>query len=919
MDNGAVRGTNLFHSFTEFNVGEGRGVFFDAPGNIQNILTRVTGKNLSNIMGTLGVLGEANLFLINPNGIIFGQNARLDVNGSFVATTANALQFGQQGFFSATNPETPTLLTVQPSALFFNQLNSGVITNNSIASAGKDPIGNDISGLRVGDGSSLLLIGGDVNLNGGKLQARGGRIELGGLQDEGAIELNIQNKEFNLVFPTNAKLSNVSLDRGAEVNVREEDRGSIAINAQNLDLTNGSLLLAGINEGVGSINSQAGNIDIKVIDTIKITNHSFIVNVVQRDATGNGGDINIKTGSFLLTDESRIITSPIEQGSAGDITITAQNLISVDDSSFDSGTENSFKRGNITLTATDILLNNESSLSASTFGKGNAGNINLTAQNLIFFDNESRLSSNADRNSSGNGGDITLTAKEILIDNGSLLSGSTFGSGNAGNITLTAQNLISVNGEKDANSTVFSSVAESATGNGGIITINTGSLSLTNNGQIVVNTFGQGNAGIVNINARDTVFLDGTGSDIFESGIFSGVSLNTEGNSGNINIETNSLSLSNSAAINADTSGAGNGGNITITANNLSAESGGQIFTTSRSNGNAGDITLNLTESLNLSGVSPIDNAQQRFTNAGSSSGLFANTESDSTGDGGNIFINGSDSMIVNITDNAQITASSAGKGEGGEIRLQGNFLSLDRGQITAEAFGNQGGNITLTLQDLLLLKNNSQINASAGNNSDPGDGGNINIDASFIVAFPTENSDITANAFEGSGGNIDINATGIFGIEARKITTPKSDITAISQENPSLNGQINLNTLEIEPSRQLFTFPTQPLNSQIAQNCTPGTKVARSELIFIGKGGIAPNTLEALQVNPTKPDWVELPSDSEHSSQSRTSIADSPKPTPQIVEAQGWIRDENGEAILVADTSSITTHDSWQKPQQCD
>ncbi|MHC5675641.1 filamentous hemagglutinin N-terminal domain-containing protein, partial [Nostoc sp.] len=142
IEGGAARGSNLFHSFSEFNIPDGQRVYFANPIGIENILTRVTGGNASNIFGTLGVAGAANLFLINPNGILFGQNARLDVQGSFVGTTANGVQFGNQGFFSATNPQAPPLLTIQPSALWFNQLNqNAAIQNNSVAAVGKDSSG----------------------------------------------------------------------------------------------------------------------------------------------------------------------------------------------------------------------------------------------------------------------------------------------------------------------------------------------------------------------------------------------------------------------------------------------------------------------------------------------------------------------------------------------------------------------------------------------------------------------------------------------------------------------------------------------------------------------------------------------------------------------------------------------------------
>lgn len=93
IEGGARRDSNLFHSFSEFNINNGQRVFFANPAGVDRILSRVTGNTQSNILGTLGVLGNADLFLLNPNGIVFGPNARLDVWGSFLATTAD-LQFG---------------------------------------------------------------------------------------------------------------------------------------------------------------------------------------------------------------------------------------------------------------------------------------------------------------------------------------------------------------------------------------------------------------------------------------------------------------------------------------------------------------------------------------------------------------------------------------------------------------------------------------------------------------------------------------------------------------------------------------------------------------------------------------------------------------------------------------------------------
>jgi filamentous hemagglutinin family protein len=169
IDGGARRGANLFHSFQEFNVGNARSVYFTNPAGVENILGRVTGANPSEILGRLGVLGNANLFLMNPNGIIFGPLSSLDVNGSFLATTANAIQLGGRGLFSASNPNESQLLSVNPSAFLFNQI---AAQQSAIEHRGS---------LRVPDGKSLLLLGGNINLDFGYLFAPGGRVELSGV------------------------------------------------------------------------------------------------------------------------------------------------------------------------------------------------------------------------------------------------------------------------------------------------------------------------------------------------------------------------------------------------------------------------------------------------------------------------------------------------------------------------------------------------------------------------------------------------------------------------------------------------------------------------------------------------------------------------------------------------------------------
>ncbi|NEQ26459.1 MAG: filamentous hemagglutinin N-terminal domain-containing protein, partial [Microcoleus sp. SIO2G3] len=326
---GTQAGTNLFHGFKDFSVPTGGGAFFNNTVDIANIISRVTGGSFSSIDGLIRTFGTANLFLINPNGIVFGPNASLNVGGSFVATTANAIQFGNIGFFSATNPEAPSpLLTINPSALLFNQIAAASIQNRSVAPAGQVPTGLNASGLRVGNGRSLLLVGGDIKMDGGRLRAYGGRVELGGLASPGTVGLGVDGNNLSLSFPDNATRADVSLTNQASVRVDAAGGGSIAVNARNIEILGESFLRAGILENLGSVGSVAGDITLDATGEIKVAG-SYIFNDVASQAVGNGGNINITTGSLSLTDLAQIAASTSGQGDAGSVFVRASDSVSV--------------------------------------------------------------------------------------------------------------------------------------------------------------------------------------------------------------------------------------------------------------------------------------------------------------------------------------------------------------------------------------------------------------------------------------------------------------------------------------------------------------------------------------------------------------------------------------------------------------
>jgi len=851
IDGGAIRGANLFHSFQEFNVGEGRGAYFTNQAGIENIFSRVTGSNPSNIFGKLGVLGNGNLFLINPNGIIFGANANLDVKGSFVGTTANAVRLGETGLFSASEPATSNLLTVKPSALFFNALSSQGIVNRSTATSTVQ--GSPTKGLQVPNGQSLLLVGGNVSLDGGTLLAPGGRVELGGVAGMGTVGLNFDGNTLSLNFPDGVERADVSLANGAKVDVTAGSGGSIAVNAGNINVLSGSSVAAGIGAGLGTVGAKAGDITLNATNATTITQSSRINNNFAEDAiAGEAGDINIQTGSLLISNFSKVDagqdrTSAIDRGDSGNITVRAKGDIFIDTNG----------------SRSDIAL---STLAFS--GKGNAGYLSVQAGgNISILDSDIVTSSFG-----GSGGDILLQANgSISISNNSFIASNIFFSeqGKAGNVSLLADGPISIANISIITTSVGSSEAFTE-GNGGNIYVQGRSLSVTGGGRLSSKTSGRGDAGRIQVNTADFVEVSGRYPTIRSGKQRSPIRLNGEGYSaflttsedtatgsgGEITVTTDTLRVLDGGTLTARSKNQSRGGNINVNAKVLEVSGGGQLITTGFSSGDAGDINLNVTDRITISGsnlsffdiynqiIKLVNNDEQEAERLiggpigpiGSSSGIFANT---ATG------------------------------GEGGNITIQ-------------------GGNI--------LLRNNGIISTEASSN---GNGGNITINADTLIGI--ENGDIVANANEGKGGSIKINAQGIFGIERREQLTPQSDITTFSQQNPELNGVVEINTPDVEVQSSLtelvgnFVSPEQV----VAGSCLARRNVERGSFTITGTGGLPSSPYEAINGRYSVTDVQPLQGSSNISS--RTAVVETAawKRGDPIQEAQGMVVTADGRTVI--------------------
>ncbi|MDZ8068194.1 MAG: S-layer family protein [Nostoc sp. DedQUE08] len=989
IDGGAIRGTNLFHSFQEFNVSELQRVYFANPTGISNILTRVTGSNISNILGTLGVNGNANLFLINPNGILFGNNARLDVAGSFVASTANSFVFGNGLEFSATNPQTPSvLLTVNPSALLFNQLQAGRIENRSIA-----PTGDNIFGLRVPDARSLLLVGGEIAINEGQLNAPGGRVELAGVAGEGTVGLNVDGNNLSLIVPDNLAKADISLSNQALVSTSGEGGGAIQVWGKGVTVSGGSKIEAstlGALPGKGLSVNASESVQVVGESPTGIRSGLFAEN----SGTGDAGDLTINTRQLQILAGGKISSSTTNAGVAGNLIVNASEsvqIIGVPDNP-NLGSTGMFAAsngvgdaGDITINTRQLLIQNGAGIITDSEGKGVGGSITVNAESVQLvgtailpqFPNRwypSRISSNA--YDIGPAGKITINTNQLLIQDGAAISARTSSSGAGGSLTVNASQSVKLIGSATNSNSLFpfpSSLLTqtSSTGTAGDLAINTNQL-IVRQGQLSASTFGQGNAGNINIETVTMNIIDSqVGSSVYRkgfagnltihaaesveisgkiksftsnienpAGLFAQVNPRGEGRGGNLTIETKRLSVSNGGKVQVATFGQGDAGNLTIRASEV------EVFDTPIDNlyatginagvevdadetvipprGNGGDLTIE-TDRLSVRGGAVVSVGTAGVGNAGklriqasksvevvgkSANGNFnsqisAAVTPEGTGSGGSIKI---ETEQMSVRDGGEVTVSSTGAGTAGNLDIQARSLSLDnQGAIAAITRSGNGGNITLKLQDLLLLRNHSQISTTAGSSEFGGDGGNITINSPFIVAVPKENSDISANAFTGTGGRVDITTNGIFGILSQQSPTENSDITASSKLGVS--GEVIINSPDTDPSRGLIQLPSNLVDAsqQIAQGCTPRRGQNASRFIATGRGGLPQSPNEPLQGRAVITGWVDMPPQA-------TAIADNlstatiTKSSNPIVEAQGWIVDGNGDIMLVAQSGQSSS-----------
>ncbi|AOX01224.1 hypothetical protein BJP34_18855 [Moorena producens PAL-8-15-08-1] len=675
IEGGVQRGVNLFHSFQEFNVGEGLRVYLANPAGIENILSRVTGMNPSQIEGTLGVDGAANLFLLNPNGIIFGSNARLDVQGSFVGSTANAIAWGEDGYFSATQPETSRLLTINPGALFFNQVGlvSGTIINTGTLAVGKDLT---LSGLNL-DLQGQLSAGGNLTLSAMEtlkvrdsialpfVAAAGGKLLLEGNQTIDILALSDPDSglfsQGDMVLRSSSPIrGDTHYWSGGNFSIEEIDGTLGDLSSPNDPIIRSAGDVSFKNYDGASLHIFAGG--SVTVDKVKITGSDPANNIQETVTLSDDTTISID-GSTRPTLDIRAGTTAIGNPSG----ITGNPTLHQLDLSEPPTTAN-IKIGEIMIEPPNgqVFLTNQYQPNSAV-----TGSIEITTINTS---NTSNTVENA--------GDVIIdSGKDIILigtntkDEGVIFA-DTSGPGQGGQIKLVANQEILLSDRFLVTSDTTSDT--SGSGNGGEITIEAESVTVRDGGVVAARTLGEGDAGNVTINASESVQvigIDVSGENTFPSLISTRADENSTGDAGDLKINTPLLLV----------------------------KDGGQVSATTFAEGDAGNVTINASKLVEVIGFS----ADGKI-----GSGIFAQANPDSTGDGGNLIIN---TQQLLLKDGAQVNAVTFGQGDAGNVTINasesvqvigkspdGKFPSGIFDQAVEDSTG-KGGSLRINTPVLLL------------------------------------------------------------------------------------------------------------------------------------------------------------------------------------------------------------------------
>ena len=765
---GAQRGNNLFHSFSDFNVPSFGQATFDGPASIQNVLSRVTGTNLSMIDGTISTrtaMPSANFFLINPNGVMFGPSAALDVGGAFHASTANYIKLDDGSIFAAAPAANEVLTSAAPQAFGFLPGNTGSIVV-------------DGAQLFVDPGQTLSLIGGNVQvINGGVLAAFGGLVQIVSVASPGEVVLTAPD----LNLPSFAALGDVNIESGAFVAAN----GDFGLPGGTVRIRSGRLIVDGgtITNDAADVMGAPIGIDISATDSMVVRNGG-VVHTGSTDV-GDASNIAIKTGRLTVelggTIESQAV--PPGTGKTGSIDIQAT---SVDVSG-----------GGLAPGGLCCIFTNA-------FFAGDAGGISIHAPsgtiNIAGAQTEVFTQATQAVGVAAFGGDISLTAQKVVLDHGAKVrSGSPGGAQSGTNVSITASEAVTISDfagidtigftapgaavaistpQLVMNSSYIKTTAQSVFG-AGHVQVDAGSVSLTNGAQIATNSAlaAAGSAGSMTINGSGSITISGvaagggvggiTFTNSANSGLFSTAA--GTGDAGQIVVSTPSLTVADGGKISVATSAGGKAGTVTANAANI-ALSAGQITSSTTAGGAGGAITINGTN----------------VSIGGAGGGLFSTTSS--TGNAGTVSVT---SSTLDIGTGGKISASTSGSGRAGTISPTVGTLTLSGGGTIESSTnsGGAGGAINVQATNLSMAGAGTALSSTA---QSTGNAGQITLSGNTANVTDSAKISVTTGGV-GNAGTITANVASI-NVSGGQITSSTTaggagGSIALNGTNVSING----------------------------------------------------------------------------------------------------------------------------------
>lgn len=977
---GALRGANLFHSFQDFNVGTGEVVLFADPGGIARIFSKVTGGNPSRIDGQFGVLNlatgnlsNADLFLLNPRGILLGPNAQSLVLGSLFLTSAEQVKFANYDF-SAANPDLPPpLLQIGVPVGLQMGLSPGPVVQESA---------NFGAGLSVAPGQSLTLLGGDIVLSGNAFwQLAGGRLELGAVGSQGNVDLTPGNRGYELDYSQTGVFQDIQLRSTWIPNAAVMDGLEAQLQGRTITFLEGAVFVSTV---LGD--QPGGNITIGASEGLQLLDRSLLLADVLPGASGRGGDIQVETPRFIADGGGSLGTRTFGSGQAGEVRIqgfktdvsqanAAADIQLFNGSNINSVSIGSGSTGNIWLQANQLRLEGGSQVFGDTLAEGDLGGLEINARSIeakgtlsnlgipsglfayigpdssgngdiisvkadhITLADQARIESftvgtgraallevQADHiemvdqsiigsrtDGPGRAGDVSITTNRLLLTGGSQIGASTFAEGDAGRLQVEAKWIEARGASRDDFvSGLFAGVEPNASGNGDALLVVADQIFLFDGGTIETRTSGLGQAASLDIRAGDRIIISGRNSQNSRSSAIASSSTDTGfqtlsgGQGGMLQVRTPLLRLEDGAVLSSKSRSDGSGGAISLLIDRLEVASGAQIQASAFEAGDSGTIAITATETIIVEGRDPKYEALlAQFcdcrTNFPESPESAIAVRSFGTGAAREIQIK---TPTLQVQNQGLISVSSQGSAAG-NLEITANQIVLDGGFLQANTQSGAQGNIALRGVDFLKLRHGGSITANAAATST---GGNIDIDARFILAIPNENSDITANALQGQGGRISIQTQGLFGIEFSPQLTPQSDITASSEFG--LNGTVQIDPLAINPSQGLAELPKDlsDATNRINASCEHLYK-SRSRFVLTGRGGLPPDPRDQLASPSILQDWredsaISNPRTNDNSS-SESSLQMVHAPTPRI-EAQTWRRNAKGQIELIANANQL-------------